>query len=387
MGESIVKILYLFYLIYYISSGVFYPFVNVHYERLGFTGSQIGMINSIGLIFAMLITPMWGMVADKTRRYKAILGLVMVLSSISGFIWDMQTALLNVVIAATCLTVFRSAINPLADSLAVAYCAKEGRDFGKIRGLGSLGYVLGSFVIANIAGYLGIQGPFMQVMCIALILAGGLLLFFPKIEMHHTTQKESILKNGKKLISNKRYIFIVCLMLFTNLAMDSAGGYIGNHLVNAMKANESAIGTYTLIAALPEVFFIMIIGNLVSRFGFKAVYLLAITTQIIRLVGYACVNSVPLFMCFTIFHMIMAGAGCVVNMNYIHKIVDSSMLATAVSLYTGIYLVGQACYTQLFGFIYEVAGSHMIFLVTAMLTFIGFLMVLKTDKFNFDDRG
>ena len=383
MKTKQMKFLFMFYFIYYISSGVYYPFVNVHYERLGFTGSEIGLIGSVGLLAAMVITPMWGILADRTRRYKSLLGLVMILACISGFIWDMQLVFLNVLLAATCLTVFRSGINPLADSLSVSYCAQKQYDFGKIRGIGSLGYVVGSFVIANVAGWFGIEGPYISVMCVTLLIAAAILLFYPHIQMNDSREKSSILKNGKILLKNKSYVFIVVLMLFTNLAMDSAGGYVGNHLVNALSANDGAIGTYTLIAAFPEVFFIMIIGNIISRYGFKPMYVAAIACQCIRLIGYAFVDSIPLFYMFTIVHMLMTGVGAVANMNYINKVVDTSMLTTAVSLYTGIYLVGQALYTQLFGVVYQLYGSHMIFLVTALMSFIGLVMVVRTKHFNF----
>ena len=56
----------IFYFFYYITLGVYSPYLNVYYERLGFSGSQIGNINSLGLLFAMFITPLWGVVSDKT---------------------------------------------------------------------------------------------------------------------------------------------------------------------------------------------------------------------------------------------------------------------------------------------------------------------------------
>jgi Arabinose efflux permease len=364
--------------------------VNVHYENLGFNGSEIGFINSTSLIFAMIITPLWGVWADKSQKYKTILALVMILASLSGFVWSFQTTLIGVVMLATCITVFRSAINPLADSLSVSYCANQSYDFGKIRGIGSLSYVMGSFVLANIANHFGIQGPYMLMMCATLLIAAGISHFFPNMQTSNTlkidTKKLSIWESAKILSKNKRYVFIVILMLFTNLTMDSAGGYIGNHLINALEAEQSAIALYTLIAALPEVFFIMIVGNIVSRYGFKSMYLLAIISQIIRLIGYSLVDSVPLFMFFTLPHMIMTGAGAVVNMNYIQKSVDPKILTTAVSLYTGIYLVGQALYTQIFGFIYQLWGSHTIFTVSAILTSIGLVMVLMTKQLNFQRR-
>ena len=377
------KFLYLFYLIYYISLGIFNPFTNVYYERLGFSGSQIGLISSVGLLFAMVLTPLWGVFADKTRRYRTLLAGVMILSAVSAFIWKQQTTFLNMLVVATFLMVFRSAINPIADSLSVSYCASTNQDYGKIRGIGSLGYVLGSFVIVNCLDALGFQGPYVSIMCLCLILPCIILKFYPQITMSTKKEKVSLIKNGKILLQNKAYVFIICLMLFSNLVMDSAGAYLGNHLVTTLHASEGMIGVYSLIAALPEVIFIMMIGHFVGMYGFKKVYFFSLLGQLIRLIGYACVNSVPLFMVFSVLNMLTTGIGAVVNMNYIQKVVDSSMLATAVSLYTGIYFIGQAVYTQLFGFVYQWQGSHMIFMIGAGLTLISIVMVIKTKQFDF----
>jgi len=382
-NDKNLKYFFIFYFVYYISMGVYFPFVNVHFERLGFTGSQIGSIASIGLLFAMVTTPLWGTLSDRSKNKKFILGFVMICTAICAYIWGKQNIYMYVLIISIIYTIFRSSINPLSDSLTVNYCAKKGHDFGKIRAIGSLGYVVGSFVIANIASHFGLQGPYIFIVVISLLLSVGILFFYPSIEIvKEDKQQKNYKEDIKKLLNNKNYIFIIIVMLFTNQLMDSAGGYVGNHLINNLRGNQSTIGLYTLIAALPEVLFIMLISNIIHRWGYKKLYLTACVIQMLRCIAYAFIGSLPLFLIISVVHTVMTGVGSVAHLKYMNKVVDSKVMTTALSLYTSIYLIFQAIYTQIFGIIYELFGSRYIFLATALLTLVGFMIVYRSKRFD-----
>ena len=53
-------ILCISYLLFYITMGVYSPYLNLYFERVGLNGSQIGLINSCGYIAAMIFSPIWG---------------------------------------------------------------------------------------------------------------------------------------------------------------------------------------------------------------------------------------------------------------------------------------------------------------------------------------
>jgi len=307
----------------------------------------------------------------------------MICTAICAYIWGKQNIYIYVLIISIIFTIFRSSINPLSDSLTVNYCAKKGHDFGKIRAIGSLGYVVGSFVIANIASHFGLQGPYIYIVVISLLLSVGILFFYPSIELvKEDKQQKNYKEDIKKLLENKNYIFIIIVMLFTNQLMDSAGGYVGNHLINNLSGNQSTIGLYTLIAALPEVLFIMLISNIIHRWGYKKLYLVACVIQILRCIAYAFIGSLPLFLIISVVHTVMTGVGSVAHLNYMNKVVDSKVMTTALSLYTSIYLIFQAIYTQIFGIVYELFGSRYIFLATALLTLVGFMIVYRSKRFD-----
>ena len=97
----------LFYIVYYITLGVVGPYMNVYYERLGFGGSQIGLITSLGMIASMMITPIWGILSDKTKNPRAVIAFILVMAGLTSIVWSTQTAFLPVLILSVVLSVFR----------------------------------------------------------------------------------------------------------------------------------------------------------------------------------------------------------------------------------------------------------------------------------------
>lgn len=374
-----------FYLLHYMTMGVYTPYVNVYYERLGFTGSQIGLISLIGLLFAMLAAPLFGVLCDKTKSDKGVIVFLMLASAVSMFIWSKQSTFIPVLLASTFLLIFRSDIGSISDSMAVKFCNQEEFDFGFVRSIGSLGYLLGAFVVANTLAAFGFQGPYVMCFIVFMILGAILICFFPnKQEENSVEQKEefSLLKDGKELLLNKDFLFIIIVMVFSTMALDCAVSYAGNHLVTTMNQPDSLIGIFSCAMVLPEVFMVMRIGKVIKKIGLKKLYIFACITQIIRMLVYAFSGNIYLFLLVSALHGIMIGAGGVGNVEFMHQRIPSKMLSTAMSIYGATYTIGTALFSQLFGIIYQYGSSNMIFLVCAMFTLIPLVMVCFSKRLS-----
>lgn len=371
-----------FYLLHYMTMGVYSPYVNVYYERLGFSGSQMGMISLVGLLLAMLCAPLFGVLCDKTKSDKGVIIFLMLSSALSIYLWSTQAYFAGVLVTSTLFLIFRSDIGSLSDSLAVKFCNQEGFDFGFVRSLGSLGYLLGSFVVANFLISKGFQGPFVYSYMLFMVLGAFLIFFFPKNSEHTKSKGEfSLLKDGKELLKNKDFLFIIIVMLFSSMIIDCIGSYAGNHLISTLKQQDSVIGIFSCAMVLPEVFLVMGIGKVIKKFGLKKLYILACASQVLRLLVYAFTNNIVLFLLASTLHGIMIGAGGVGNVEFMHQRIPSRMLSTAMSIYGATYTIGTAICSQVFGIIYQYGSSNLIFLVGAILTIIPLLMVTFSKRF------
>ena len=377
-------ILCICYLLFFLTMGVYTPYLNLYYERVGLTGSQMGTISSAGYIAAMLFSPLWGAITDKTHKYKAMASFLILATGITGLIWQRQTEFLWIFVASLFLSVFRSNIGNVLDALCVEYSKQNNKEFSLIRSMGSLGYLAGSFIVGNFMfEFFHIQGPYMQVLFGIALLFVCLMLFVKEPEFSNEVSKDHNLKsNMKELLHNHDYIFILFLSFFSMMILDSTNNYIGNHLIMTMGLEDNAIGIVTCAMVLPEIFIIMNFHKLIKKFGTRKTYLIAIVTQIIRCAIYTTTSNLYVFMLASVVHGFMVGSGTVCIVSYIHKKVPTYMLATAMTIYGGFTVVGYALQSQLFGIIYQLFGSHMIFITTIIFTVIALFMVLRTKRFD-----
>ena len=376
-------ILCICYLLYFITMGVYSPFLNVYYERIGLEGSQIGMINSAGYVAAMLFSPLWGAITDRTHRYKSMISFLLMATAFTGIIWQKQTVFIWIFVMSLFLNIFRSNIGNILDGLCIQFCNVNHKEFSMIRAMGSLGYLLGSFVIGNLLFELfQIQGPYMQVLLIACSIASFLLIFVEVPEVKQPKEKHDFRSNIKDLICNHDYLFILVLCFFTSMAMDSAVNYIGNHLVMTLHLEDSTIGLVTCAMVLPEILIVMKIHMLIQRYGLKKMFLAASILQMLRFFVYAGTSNLYIFMLISMVHGVMVGVGSVGTISYIHKKVPTYMLATAMTVYGGFTVIGYALQSQIYGTLYQLFGSHMIFMMTMLFTLIAFIMTLKTKRFD-----
>ena len=117
------------YLLYYISLGAFSPFLNIYYERIGLSGSQIGFITSAGYIVAMLFSPVWGAITDKNHKYKSMIAFLSLTTTLLTILWKQQTFFLFIFIFSLLLNIFRSNIGNLLDALAIQSCKENNKGY------------------------------------------------------------------------------------------------------------------------------------------------------------------------------------------------------------------------------------------------------------------
>lgn len=376
-------LLCVFYIVYYITLGVYAPYLNVYFERLGFNGSQIGLITSLGMVASMVITPVWGVLSDKTRNPRGVIALILGMAGLISMVWMTQKEFLPVLILTVVLSMFRQNVWSLVDGVGVQFCSDHNKDFAFARSMGSVGYLLGSFVIANIMFELGFSGPYMEVFIVCSFAAGIMILLMPKgkvreVEKNSDNYGESV----KKLLTNKKYLFVLAIMLTTSMVVDCILNYSGNHLINTLGQNDSMIGIFSCAQVLPEVVIVMFANRIFRRMTLKNVFMLGAVAQIVRFVLCAATSNVYVFLLSTTLHGITIAVSSVCYVTYIHKNVDRSVLSTAMASYGAVCTIGSALITQVFGFVYQYGTSYHIFWIGAATAVIAMILILFNKDLN-----
>lgn len=375
----------LFYFLLIGAVGCFTPYINVYLENsIGLNGSEIGLITAISLILGVCVIPLWGIIGDKTRKYNLLLMFSLAASIVVLYFYSKQTVYLGCIIFALILEVVRLGSTPMADTIAMNYTAKNNGNYGSIRGMGSLGYMLGSMAVGFLADIFGLDGPLFTSYMILLGVALLICFTFPKADEKESEKEKPKKGNFKDLLLNKNFLFILILVIMTQIVVDSSGAYAGNHLITTLKGDNSLISWLTFVQVLPEFLFLMIASKIIKKLGYKKFFLLATIPMALRMFAYALVPNSYVFVIVSIVHCLGVACSTVASLAYIQETVNPAVFGTAVTLLNAAMNIGKAIFGYIFGNVYQYYGSYKLFLIGAIIVSIAILMILFTKRLDID---
>lgn len=371
-----------FYFLLIGAVGCFIPYINVYLEQsIGLTGSQIGLITAISLILGVCVIPLWGIIGDKTRKYNLMLMISLATSIVVLYFYSKQTVYIGVVVFALLLEVARLGSTPMADTITMNYTAKTGGNYGSIRGMGSLGYMLGSMAVGFLADMYGLDGPLFTSYILLLGIALLICFTFPKADPQE--EKEKPQKGSfKELIKNKNFIFMLVLVMITQIVVDSSGAFAGNHLITTLKGDNSLISWLTFVQVLPEFLFLMIASQVIRKMGYKKFFTLATVLMAIRLFTYAFIPNSYVFVMISIVHCLGVACSTVASLAYIKEVVNPAVFGTAITLLNAAMSIAKAIYGYAFGSIYQYFGSYNIFLISGIIVVFALVLIITTKRFD-----
>lgn len=376
-----------FYFLLIGAAGCFTPYINVYLEKsIGLNGSQIGLITAISLILGVCVIPLWGIIGDKTRKYNLLLLLSLAASIVVLYFYSKQTVYIGCIVCALLLEVARLGSNPMADTISMNYTDKHNGNYGSIRGMGSLGYMLGSMAVGFLADQFGLDGPLFITYMLLLGIALLICLSFPKADAEDADKEKPKKGSFKDLLTNKNFIFMLILIMITQIVVDSSGAYAGNHLIVTLKGDNSLVSWLTLVQVLPEFLFLMVASQAIRKLGYKQFFLIATILMAIRMFTYAFIPNTYVFIFISIVHCLGVACSTVASLAYIQKTVSPAVFGTAITLLNAAMSIGKAIFGYIFGFIYQYFGSYQIFMISGIIIVVGVILVLTTKRFDIVDH-
>jgi PPP family 3-phenylpropionic acid transporter len=134
----------------YFAANAINAFMPLWFADRGLSGSAIGQVLGAAALLRVIAGPVWGTVADRIGRRRPVLLFAAVSSAGLGVSYVAADGFLPLFVIAAAQGIAASAINPLADSLALAL-AREGKiEYGPVRAVGSATFM----VATSVAGWL-----------------------------------------------------------------------------------------------------------------------------------------------------------------------------------------------------------------------------------------
>ncbi|MDB2679522.1 MFS transporter [Methylophilaceae bacterium] len=371
-----------FYFSYYFFVGLFVPYWGIYLTSLSFSALQIGALLSLFQISRIFAPNFLGWIADRSGEYIKWIKI----SSFFGFIlfigifW--ANSFLSIFLIMMAMSIFTSSTLPLAESLTLAHLKANKADskYSHIRLWGSIGFIVAAILLGILIDSIGEKSLIyallltqLVIFLLAFILPTKKVIFLPK-------KKRSIWP-----ILKKREVIV---LLLSCALMVSSHGLLYNFysiFLEQQGYSGTTIGLLWAVGVIFEIIIFLLMPRILNKFTLKAVLLISLGFAVIRffLIG-AYVDSMILLFIAQVMHAATFGSFHVASIQLIAHFFYNEHQARGQSLYNSItYGVGGAIGGLGGGYMIEYSGMANTFMLSAILPFLGFMVLILGLKTKF----
>lgn len=371
-----------FYFSYYFFVGLFVPYWGIYLTSLSFSALQIGALLSLFQISRIFAPNFLGWIADRSGEYIKWIKI----SSFFGFIlfigifW--ANSFLSIFLIMMAMSIFTSSTLPLAESLTLAHLKANKADskYSHIRLWGSMGFIVAAILLGIMIDSIGEKSLIyallltqLVIFLLAFILPTKKVIFLPK-------KKRSIWP-----ILKKREVVV---LLLSCALMVSSHGLLYNFysiFLEQQGYSGTTIGLLWAVGVIFEIIIFLLMPRILNKFTLKAVLLISLGFAVIRffLIG-AYVDSMILLFIAQVMHAATFGSFHVASIQLIAHFFYNEHQARGQSLYNSItYGVGGAIGGLGGGYMIEYSGMANTFMLSAILPFLGFMVLIVGLKTKF----
>ncbi|MBT4571160.1 MAG: MFS transporter, partial [Nitrosomonadales bacterium] len=298
----------------------------------------------------------------------------------TGIFWS--NTFISIFFIMMAMSIFTSSTLPLAESLTLTHLKANKADskYSHIRLWGSIGFIVAAILLGIMIDSLGERS------LIYALLITQLTIFFLAFIL--PDKKVTFIKNNKRPIWPILRRREVIVLLLSCALMVSSHGLLYNFysiFLEQQGYSGTTIGLLWSVGVVFEILIFLLMPKILSNFTLKAVLLISLGFAVIRffLIG-AYVDSIIILVIAQIMHAATFGSFHVASIQLIAHFFYNEHQARGQSLYNSItYGIGGAIGGLGGGYMIQYSGMANTFMLSAILPFIGFLVLILGLKTKF----
>lgn len=244
---------------YYGANAVYQGYMSLFYTNLGFQSAQLGGINAATALAALVAQPLWGMMGDRARSRRALLGALCLLSAAALPLALLDGRFWYQLAAAMLFYAFFCALLPLGDAILLE---ASGGAFGAYRLAGGASFALSGALFGALLGRLGPEG--------AVWAAAGLLLLtalaaraLPDAPGRQGRERISM----AALLKNRMLMRMLLFLLPVQMTMGFFYTFYAPHFRELPGGTDALLGLGYFLSAVSEAPYLLLSGRVYRRFG------------------------------------------------------------------------------------------------------------------------
>ena len=348
-------------------------YLTVFLQQQGFKPNQVGFINAVISVVAILATPFWGMVADMIRSIRKIFLFCM---SLGIILWALIPVSFHLKIAPTVLVyivvilgaMFRNPAVSLFDAFLVQRANLDQVPYGHVRLWGSFSFAVMSFMLSIILITLSVEITFYLygIVIIPLLVIMGRM---KGADSGRLTKRESFRSMGfGRLFRNYYFITFLFFSMAVYIPVNSIMVFLP-YLIGAVGGNAAMYGIINGCRATVEIPVLFLMRSLRRKFPLPVIISGAAAVFCIEAFCLSRVGSFYQIVLLQSFHGIGGGVLIGSATNYVYSLAPEGLNSTAHTMYGAVnsiasiagYILGGILISQMGIFsYYDVVGKVLI---------------------------
>jgi PPP family 3-phenylpropionic acid transporter len=355
-----------YYFLWTGAGGFLSPFVTLFYKARGFSGTEIGLLSTFGVVIGMLAAPVWGRWGDASRHPRRLIMVALLGSACFALLRGIQSLFWTVSIFIVLDALIGSGASSLSVVQAVAAADGEKSGFGSVRLWGSLGWAAVTPLAGLLIERLGLYVPFAGYA--AMLAAAVTVLFFMRGAAKPKTPEERAaripIRRMIAMLARSRRMVAAALAFTTVWIATNGRSQFETLYMNQLGARAGLIGIANTVSALFEVPFMLLADRLIIRHGSGRILRLSLLAQAASFLPIVLLPSIPSFFILRIMASIALSFNVPAYYNYLVENAPEGQGGTAVSLFdvTLRSAVGLLA-APLSGILFDLVGPYWLYVI------------------------
>ena len=356
------------YFFIYCPLGIICPLIGQYLSSIGFSGTQVGTITSLGTGTAILAGLFWGKIYANTSRKKILLAFMCLAAATLGVVSNGTTIFIIYAVIYSGMYFFQGPIHGLSD----AFVLDRSEHFSAIRATGAAGYAVAVFVAGRVAESTGLKSIFFMYAGAYVIAA----CFFLREEEPTTFRTAEEKVKMSVLFKDRNFVkLLICafFLMGTNVGNSTYFGY----LFREQGGSVAGIGVAFLLMAGSEAPFMALTPVLSRKFGAEKTLLFAMVMAVIRFGFYSTGPDYKVLLATFFLQGMTNGIILVEIVKYFGRIVEPRLSSVSISVF---YAIGNSLSVILCSFIggimLDMAGACAVYRFFAIFNFVSVILYI-----------
>ena len=351
----------LLYFCSYFGMAAFSAVLSVYLTGLGKSAAETSFIVSAGGLFALALTPLTGVLCDRTGRPRLVCGVQLVLAGVLAAVFPLCRSVWVLFALNGLIMGVYNATMPVSERLAGAARFR----YGTLRIWGTFGYALGAQA-AGVGFQLAPLALFAAVGVMALLAAVGYASTLDPLPREETSPQPRA--SVRDFLTNRQ--FLLYLVIAGLYAACSFSNMTYTPLLLAdLGVSSAAIGTVLSVSTLVEIPLIFFSHKFMDRFSGKTLLLLTCAANTLEFLVFGLVRwAVPVIAVILLIKAVSATLFMMIILKMVTNLVPASLVSTGMAIVTTVNSLGSIVFQNLAGPLIDRTDVQTAYLLMAGLT-------------------